>query len=362
MVASLAGSPDRPSLLDRWWKQLPERDGIRLVSTPIRFGGGAGGEQAYAEQFARDEALERNIAAGLQRVLSVADRSGPALEIGAGTGILTRPLIAATSYPQYFISDTSLEFLRRTRESVPTPSGRQVDFVTLSGDELDRWPEATLSLVVLRYTLHHVLDWQGFVATAARLLRPGGVLLCEEPCADGFVLQAGMANVLRHSPRLLSKAAKPVRRDLDFFVSTTLFYARSGLDKSAAEDKHLFATYQLLNVCRSCGLEPTLFPNEGLDGRLDPDQPVASPFRAEFRHNLAVNFGFDATTLEFCEEHLLPACEELAGLTPTGGGPVVKAVLRAIKPPVPAVARLSRGLERFSRRYAHRARAAAREH
>ena len=201
----------------------------------------------------------------------------------------------------------------------------------LSGDELHRWPVRTLSLVALRYTLHHVLDWERFIHVAAGLLVPGGALAFEEPCADGFVLQAAMADVLRHSPALRRKMSNAVRRDLDFLVGTTLFYARTDVDKSAAEDKHIFPVFRLLEVCREAQLEPHLYPNQGFEGGLDSASEGHGTFAADFRHNLAVNFGFGAETLEWFDRHLAPACQDISVLAPRGGGPVVRAVVVARK-------------------------------
>ena len=94
-----------------------------------------------------------------------ADHSAPALEIGAGTGIFSRPLVRRPS-TAYFVTDTSPYFLRVTRSSI-LERQRQAVYVVLSGDELHRWPAGTVSLVALRYTLHHVLEWERFVHSRA---------------------------------------------------------------------------------------------------------------------------------------------------------------------------------------------------
>ena len=350
--ALLKGERGRSRRLDAWLAALPRDSGIPTVSTPTHFGGDEAGEQDYAEQFALSEELERRIEQSLKGVLADADRSAPALELGAGTGIFSRPLVSATAYPAYFITDTSPEFLRRTRATIDRLKlGKDVQYVLLSGDELHRWPAGTLSLVALRYVLHHVLDWQRFIRSASRLLVPGGALVFEEPCADGFVLQAAMADVLRRSPALRRKMSRSVRRDLDFFVETTLFYARTGIDKSAAEDKHVFPVFRLVEVCRDAGLVPTVYPNQGLDVELDPGEGPGT-FLVDFRHNLAVNFGFGRETLDFFDRHLADAGQDIAQLDARGGGPVVRAVVLARKPSVriPSAREGSLALRKLSRR------------
>lgn len=319
-------------LLEDWLARLPVSDGAHLASRPVHFGNDEAGEASYATQFARDDAAERRMANSLGRALSLAGTGAPALELGAGTGIFSRALVLGTMYPTYFITDTSLEFLTRTRSTLEElGSGRDIRYVVLSGDELHTWPEQTLSLVALRFTLHHVLDWRRFIGIAARLLVPGGALTFEEPCADGFLLQAALANLARRNRKLRRRAYASVRRDLDFFVGTTLYYARDDVDKAASEDKHVFAVYSLLEACRLAGLTPKLYPNQGFADALDPDAPGRCDFTAEFRHNLAVNFGFSGRTMDFFEEEIAPACHDL-NLNPAGGGPVVRAVVVASKP------------------------------
>ena len=350
--AALAREHGRSRELEAWFASLPSENGIRFASEPAHFGGDQAGEEAYAAQFAFDEEMERRMGESLRLALAGADHGAPALEIGAGTGIFSRPLVAGTQYGRYFITDTSPYFLQGTRSSIDRLElGKDVRYVVLSGDELHRWPAGTLSLVALRFVLHHVLEWERFIHSASGLLVPGGALVFEEPGADGFLLQAAMADVLRHSPRLRRKMPGGVRRDLDFFVETTLFYARSDVDKSAAEDKHVFPVYRLIEVCREAQLEPLVYPNQGFDAQLDLAAGRGT-FAMDFRHNLAVNFGFGAETLDFFDRHLAPACEDIKDLDPRGGGPVVREVVIAHKPRggTPPVRAGSLALRAISRR------------
>lgn len=325
------GDPNRR--LHEWLATLPARDGIRLVSAPVHFGGAETGEEEYAKQFIRDEALEQRIGHALRRALAPMEKPAGALEVGAGTGILTRPLVQYTDYPSYFITDTSAEFLRLTRGSVAlVAAGKRVDYAVLSGDELDRWPRRSLSLVVLRYVLHHVLDWERFMHTVAELLVPGGVLVMEEPCADGFVLQAALVDLLLHSPSVQAETPESVRRDLEFMAGTTYFYANDAADKSQSEDKHVFPAFRLLEACREVGLVPRLYPNQGVENGLKVANRGHGSFAIDFRHNLAVNFGFGDETLAFFDRHLADPATRLATLDAAGGGPIVRAVVVAGKP------------------------------
>ena len=55
-------------------------------------------------------------------------------------------------------------------------------YALLMAEDVDRLPAESLSLIVMRSTLHHVLDVDRFIRHAARALRTGGVLSFEEPC------------------------------------------------------------------------------------------------------------------------------------------------------------------------------------
>ena len=116
--AALISRPDPTTRLNAWLADLPSDDGIGIVSTPVHFGGTSSGEVDYADQFTRSDALEERIGDTLKHAVAGA-RSAPALEIGVGTGILTRPLVQYADYPAYLITDTSPDFLRLTRCSIP---------------------------------------------------------------------------------------------------------------------------------------------------------------------------------------------------------------------------------------------------
>lgn len=315
-----------------WLESFPEHDGIRLLSPPRHFGGTEGGEADYAEQFVVDEEFERQMGAGLVRALNDvgAERGGPALELGSGTGIFSRGLIAATDYPSYLISDMSPDFLALTRKSLASiPAADRAEYLCLNTDDLGSWPAATLSMVALRFALHHVLDWERFIAEAAQCLRPGGVFVLEEPFADGYLLQAALADQLLRSPAPVDDLTNEVRADLRFFVDTTYWYLRTGVDKELSEDKHVFPAHQLLEVCRVAGLEPVLYPNVGFEHGLDGTAREAGYFEAEFRHNLKVNFGFGDETMAFFDRYLAPVCCGMELLDGAQRGPLVHGVVVA---------------------------------
>lgn len=322
------------STLGRWLTTFPEQDEIRYLTSNRSFGGSDVGEEAYAQQFTVGDDYINRVVAGIAHVLAAADatQSAGALEIGCGTGIFTRALIAGTDYPSYYITDMSAEFVKGTRRAVREHlAEKPVHYLVLSSEGFDAWPESSLSLVALRYVLHHVLDWRAFVAHASRLLVPGGVLLMEEPCADGYLLQVMMMKSLL--ARLDSLECTPqTRTDIEFFISTIVWYLRTGVDKSQSEDKHVFQPTQLFALGQELGLRTRFYQNLGLDAVAGQVEPGATYFVDEFRHNLKVNFGFGQETLELFETHVAPLCSELALISGSANGPIIKGVFSFTRP------------------------------
>jgi SAM-dependent methyltransferase len=168
---------------------------------------------------------------------------------------------------------------RAVRERFPD---KPVEYLVLSSEGFDAWPEKSLSLVALRYVLHHVLDWREFIGHASRLLVPGGVLLMEEPCADGYLLQVMLMKSLQ--ARLdTTGCGDQTRSEIDFFISTILWYLRTGVDKSQSEDKHVFQPAQLFAAGQELGLATRFYQNLGLDAVARQAEPGGTYFVDEFR-------------------------------------------------------------------------------
>jgi SAM-dependent methyltransferase len=98
--------------------------------------------------------------------------AGDALEIGAGSGAMAAQLLTRNPQLRLTVSDYDAGMVDRARRRLIAFCGRatvqQVDAAKLpfADDRFD---------VVLSFAmLHHVGDWQGAVAEAVRVLRPGG--------------------------------------------------------------------------------------------------------------------------------------------------------------------------------------------
>ena len=144
-----------------------------------------------------DSYLGRDVAASADRFLRSAEFAevkrllGPMLhhavvaDIGAGTGIASYALHKSGASRVFAVEpDMSDEVGRgaigRLREETSTP----IEILDGWGEELPL-PDDSIDVVYSRQVLHHAADLERFMSEAARVLRPGGVLLaCREHVVD----------------------------------------------------------------------------------------------------------------------------------------------------------------------------------
>jgi ubiquinone/menaquinone biosynthesis C-methylase UbiE len=316
-----------------WLEQFARRDGVTWLSEARAFSHDEGEYDAqYASEADRPEVGQGAVA--LMRALD-ADLGGPALEVACGTGLLSVGLAAAGAYPGLIVTDASPRFLELTRRKLARNGLEdRARYAVLRFEDLPRLPAETLSLVVLRSALHHVLDVERFVADTARLLRPGGVLAFQEPCAEGNVLMGALAHFVPMVMQAAGHAPTARQREqLRLFEDTIRFYARRDVDKAAAEDKHLFRPHELVEVGRGCGLEVRFLPNvvfEDCVGGLPPARRPGS-FFGFFHDYLRYCMAFDAELVTLFSEHFARHCALVEELSRTGDGPAMHGVFACRK-------------------------------
>ena len=312
-----------------WPYAFPISDGVALISDPRAF---AHDEGAYDAQYANDADRPEvgRGAAALARDMG-GDLDGPALEVGAGTGLLSVGLVAGGVYPSVVLTDPSPRFVEITRRKIARArlDGPAVRYAVLRAEDLGRLPAGALSLVVLRSVLHHVLDVERFVAEAARSLRPGGILTFQEPCAEGNVLMGALAPFV---PMVLEQEGRPLsprhQAQLQLFIDTMRFYARRDVDKAAAEDKHLFRPDELMQLGRRFGLEVEFLPNTVFEDCVHGVPPRRRPasFVTFFRDYLRYCMSFDTELVDAFAECFAPHCAMVEELSQTGDGPAMHGV------------------------------------
>jgi ubiquinone/menaquinone biosynthesis C-methylase UbiE len=331
----------RPSALKELLFDFPNDAGIHLISRSNKsFGDGDSDEEAYSRQFDVDEDYINCVCAGLTSILKRvdADTAHPALEIGCGTGVFSSALARSNIFPECLITDASRKFLHMTRDRI-TQTNRlamddeRVQFALLPDEGLHLLPAESFSLIAARYVLHHILDWQSFIGVAAKLLRPNGVLTFEEPCREGFILQAILVSFLptlmESKRRSDGSASNPdfdrvIAKQIKDFVDTIVWYARRDVDKSQHEDKHLFRVSEIMAVGHKNGLEVEYYPNAGYDTVAFEHSEIS--FEHELFHNLRVNFGFGNGIVEILKEHMSSYLQMIQSISPNGGSPYVKGV------------------------------------
>jgi ubiquinone/menaquinone biosynthesis C-methylase UbiE len=319
--------------LPPWLADLPAEDGFIHISTPRRF---AHDESQYDAQYDNDPG-NRSVGCGVVQLLkdAGADFSLPALEIGCGTGLVSLGLAEASPWPLTILTDPSPAFLRITQGKLRkhgAPEGR-LAFAVLMGEEVDRLPPESLSMIVLRSTLHHVLHVDQFIADAARALRPGGVLTFQEPCMEGYVLMGAMVQFL---PKAAAAAGEPLAppqlKHVEMFVNTMKYYARRDLDKTKAEDKHLFRVDELMKTGERNGLSVQFHANTAYENFADPQaRPAPDSFTPFFRNYARYCMSWDEGMMRLFDQHLLPACAYVEEAAAGGSGPYMHGVFVCTK-------------------------------
>jgi SAM-dependent methyltransferase len=314
--------------LPAWLSSAGSENGFVHLSEPRRY---AHDETGYDSYYDSDPANSR-VGKGLVRLLTDrgADLSGPALEIGCGTGLVSLGLAAASPYPVTIFTDPSPAFLEITRAKIRKhgidESG--LVFAVLMGEEIGRIPAGALSLVVLRSTLHHVLDVEAFIAAAARTLRPGGVLTFQEPCMEGYVLMGAMAQFLPELARADGvELSADQRQQVELFANSMAFYSRRDVDKSQAEDKHLFRVDEIMATAAGHGLATEFLPNTVYEafenpGRSHPPDAFGPFFRGYAKFCMA----WDDQLMSLFDRYLAPKCRFVEEASRGGSGPYLHGV------------------------------------
>jgi ubiquinone/menaquinone biosynthesis C-methylase UbiE len=305
-----------------------------MISRPRRFAHEEGDYDAQYGSQPADFSPGRGAAAVLRR-FGVVD--GVGLEVGCGTGLMSLGL-ADSFAGELLLTDPSPAFLNITRRKL-TQAGVNLDrvrFGVLMGEELDRLPPSSLDFIALRSTLHHVLDVPRFFLQASDALRPGGVFVCEEPCTEGYILMGAVAQFL---PALCAAEGFPLTDDdrakIENFTATIAFYVNRRVDKSKAEDKHLFRVDEVMEFGRRAGMDVHFIPNKALE-ELARDGVGAKETKPEFFSMFLKNYlrycmSFGPELMDRVEKNLGRYASYLDGLAAAGNCPYMHGVFAAKK-------------------------------
>ena len=106
------------------------------------------------------------------------------LDVGCGAGYVSLELARnGHEVVAIDISEENIQIARKTLEENPFIEG----FGSLNYEHLPfHMVEDTFDVVLFSVSLHHMPDVEGVVSRARELLRPGGYILCYEPCHERF--------------------------------------------------------------------------------------------------------------------------------------------------------------------------------
>lgn len=116
--------------------------------------------------------LERAVAA-------IASGSRCALDVGCGSGNLTRHLLENECVVT--AADVSQGFLDLVRSRHPA-----VETHRLNGADLSEMPDGTFDLVAAYSVLHHIPDYLAAIREMGRVCKPGGVLYLDHEPSEGY--------------------------------------------------------------------------------------------------------------------------------------------------------------------------------
>jgi ubiquinone/menaquinone biosynthesis C-methylase UbiE len=237
-----------------------QSDGVYLISAPRQFAGGEDTYDAYIGGSHREDRL-RSGRGAWQLIAHYATRPiHTLLEIGAGSGACSFGLITAASGVQKIITDTSPAFLQMIRRKMIGDGLSMQDacFATLAGEDLARLPARSVDAIAIASALHHVSDWRAFLRDAAALIRPGGVLVVQEPFREGNMMM-GMALDFVLSPLWPRGLLDQADMDRISHCRESIYHlADSTIDKPG-EDKHSFLVTELIAGADAAGFVGTAF-------------------------------------------------------------------------------------------------------
>lgn len=290
--------PGPMQAVDDWLAGFEQADGTYQISAPRPFAHDEAEFDTGLRIDAGTELIGNGLLAELRR--EGFDFTLPALELGCGSGSLSLGLARNGGFSRLILSDPSPGFLAilRRRLAQYGVDESPLRYAMMAGEDMVRLPAASFGLIALRHTVHHILDVEGFLRQAAAALRPGGFLVFEEPCREALVLMAAMCRLL---PAVaVARGLKPTPRQLEqneLFCRTVEFYARRDVDKSDAEDKHMFRVEEMIEWGGRVGFDVRAYGNRSYADLVHTEsdrQPTDGFFSRSFRGYLEDVIGFGA--------------------------------------------------------------------
>ena len=131
-----------------------------------------------ASNYEHHAGLQADVAAKLAELLPALERP-KVLEVGCGTGYLTRHLLERYPHGDFLITDLAPEMVERCSARHESRNGRSILFATMDGENPDC--AGKFDLIALSMTVQWFEDPLRGLRGLARLLKPGGCVLYAAP-------------------------------------------------------------------------------------------------------------------------------------------------------------------------------------
>jgi predicted O-methyltransferase YrrM len=317
-------------LIDR----TPLESGVRIFSPPMAF-------DMPEEEYERRIGSHAGMAEG-EGVFRLfchfgGNPNGVALELGAGGGAATIGFVAASRRMHTIVTDPSPAFLRIIREKLERAqlSSQNITLGTLLGEEISRMPVGSLDLIFLAASLHHVLDYKRFLSEAAVALKPGGLLIFQEPFSEGFLLMAMAAEVMLRFDTKLYVLKSDDRQKLHRMLEALYFQSNRRLAKEQHEDKHCFLTDELMSACAQSFSQVRFLRNQALATigtlkaieEIDLDSSSRASITGYMRSFLVDHFQISEAAAGHYDRHVAPVLQNIDWLYMQGDGPAFVATV-----------------------------------
>ncbi|ODA68939.1 Malonyl-[acyl-carrier protein] O-methyltransferase [Methyloligella halotolerans] len=138
---------------------------------------------ARAESYERHAALQRDVAERLARRLPRLE-SPRVLELGCGTGLLTRLLLQAYPDGDFLITDLSPAMIATAKANIRSPAGARLAFDVMDAAHIA--DVGRFDLVVTSMSLHWLTDPAAALTRLRELLNPGGAIVYSALGEDCF--------------------------------------------------------------------------------------------------------------------------------------------------------------------------------